>query len=214
MENCCRLKINPFQENRVVYETSNFFVCSSLGSMGIEGYVLLVPKEHYEGMGRLPAYLYKELEDLTSLTRARLTEAYGQRPIIFEHGPKVGKSGWGGGTSIDHAHFHFVPGVDITFPFATSLFSRLQDNGQFYRVDRTEGLKRSAEILEQGRTSYVMLEPDQGKRFLAEVGFPGESQWLRKLVASQVGTSDWNWRLNPDVETALRTAEFLRKKFS
>ncbi|MDD5193340.1 MAG: hypothetical protein PHF67_02020 [Candidatus Nanoarchaeia archaeon] len=214
MKTCCRLRTTPFEQKRVIYETPNFFICSSLGCMGIEGYVLLVTKKHYEGMGRIPAGLHDELEELIQLTRARLVETYGRKPIIFEHGPKVGESGWGGGTSIDHAHMHFVPGVNITDAFAKSLIDRLTETGQFYKVDRTRGLKRAVEVLEEGKTSYVMLEPEPEKRFLAEVNFPGESQWLRKLVARAVGTPKWNWRIHPYTEKAVRTAEVLREKFS
>jgi len=179
--------------------------------MGIEGYLLIVSQEHYEGSGELPPEYYSELDDLIELTRARLFEIYGQNSTVFEHGPRVGTCGWGG--CIDHAHFHVVPGVNITAPFAINLLDRLESTNHFYRVDRVEGFKRAADISERGRTSYVMLEPAGGTRFLAEVNFPGESQWLRKLVANSIRSEKWNWRTNPYHETAMKTAETLRDRF-
>jgi len=214
MENrngCCALAVNPYNDGRVVHETPNFFVCASLGSMGIPGYLLIVTREHYEGSGELPPDSHGELDELIRLTRARLFETYKKGAVVFEHGPKVGNCGWGG--CIDHTHFHVVPGVDITDAFAVNLLDRLEEPGQSYRVDRVEGLKRAAEISEKRKTSYVMLEPEERLRLLAEVNFPGESQWLRKLVAREIGTRNWNWRENPYFETAMRTAEVLQGKF-
>lgn len=210
MEGCCRLTINPYKEGRVIYDKDNFIVFPALGSMGIEGYLLITSKNHYLGMGEIPFKHHKELDDLIQLTRARIKEAYGKDALVFEHGPKVGECGWGG--CIEHAHLHVVPGVDITDAFAINLLDRLEETKQFYRVDRIEGLKRATEILEQGQTSYVMLEPEEGVRYISEVGFQGESQWLRKLIALNIGTNQWNWRKYPYFKMAMKTAETLMEK--
>jgi diadenosine tetraphosphate (Ap4A) HIT family hydrolase len=212
MEPCCTLTRDPIKEGRVIYQGDNFFIFSTLGSMGIMGYVLIASNEHYEGSGDIPEELHGELNDLVAKTRARVRETYGKSAAVFEHGPRVGMCGWGG--CIDHAHLHVVPGVDLTNPFAISLIERLDENGRFYRVDRTEGFKRTMDIFRHGKTSYVMLETPEGRRLVSEVNFPGPSQWLRKLTGESIGAGNrWNWRAYPDYETAMRTVEDLAGRF-
>lgn len=213
MENipCCALASNPYKDGRVVYETPNFFVSSALGSMDIQGYLLIVSKEHYLGTGDIPSSEINELDDLIQLTRQTIEKNFGKKSIVFEHGPKVGLCGWGG--CIDHAHLHVVPGVDITRSFSHDLIQRLEEKDQFYRVDRTTGFRIARDISEKGKTSYVVLEPQTGERFICEVGFQGQSQWLRRLVADSIQSPYWNWRAHPFMDRALKTAELMRGKF-
>ena len=46
--------------NRVLYETENFKVLPGLGHI-MEGYLLIVSKDHYISVGELPGKLFKEL---------------------------------------------------------------------------------------------------------------------------------------------------------
>jgi diadenosine tetraphosphate (Ap4A) HIT family hydrolase len=214
MEPCCILRDEPFRNGQVIFENSNFFICASLGAMKIPGYVLIVPKEHFDGTGDMPDELLPEMGELVTMARRKLHEVYGRPPIVFEHGPRVGMCGWGG--CIDHTHLHLVTGVDITRPFAVDLLEKLEEGKQFYRVDRAQGIdafRRTADIFRAGKTSYLVYESPDARRFVAEVNYPGQSQWMRKLVAEQVGTPDWNWRLKPDLETFRRTVETLQGKF-
>lgn len=211
MEDCCALRTNPYRDGRVVHETPNFFVTAALGSMDLPGYVLLVSKDHLIGTGDMPGELHRELEDLMGQTAGVLKAAYGKDTFFFEHGPRVGQCGWGG--CIDHAHVHAIPGVDVTDLFAADLMERLDSDGLFYRVDRLEGFDRAAEIYNRRKTSYVMVQATKGRLF-SEVNFPGQSQWLRRLVALRTGSPEWNWRLHPGKERALQTANELAGKFS
>jgi hypothetical protein len=60
---CCKLG-KAINQERLLCETSNFFVIPTLGSLGIEGYVLIVTKEHFLGFGMLPSNFYPELNEL------------------------------------------------------------------------------------------------------------------------------------------------------
>lgn len=211
MQECCELAVNPHKEGRVIHETNNFFVCAGLGSMGIPGYVLIVSREHFDGTGDIPEEHHPELQELIKQTKSVLSQTYHSRPILFEHGPRVGMCGWGG--CIDHAHLHLIPTLDITDNLAVRLMRKL-DQDKFYRVDRVDGLKRTMEIFGQGRTSYLLYEDQQDNRFVAEINFPGPSQWLRKITATKIGSPEWNWRLHPYREMAMQTAETLYGKFS
>ena len=213
MVNCCRLGRAPSEEGRILYESDNFLVFPTLGPIGIKGYLLIASKKHYEGTGDMPEGLLPELEELITMTKSKLMEAYRKESILFEHGPKVGNSGWGGGTSIDHAHLHVIPGVDITSEFAVSLMMHLDKIGKFYKVDRLEGFKRTGEIFHSHRTSYVVFETPDNRRLVSEINFPGESQWLRQLTARKIGSERWNWRLYPDRETMRKTFDDLVREF-
>ncbi len=211
MEECCALAINPYKDGRVVHETPNFFVSAALGSMGLPGYVLIVSREHFIGTGDMPPELHRELDELMQQTRGVLRNRYGRDTFFFEHGPRVGRCGWGG--CIDHAHVHAVPGVDITELFALDLLRNLDETDLFYRVDRLDGFQRAVDIYDKRETSYVMVQRPQGERLFSEVNFPGESQWLRKLIAMQLHSSQWNWRAHPYRERAMQTAEELAGRF-
>lgn len=207
---CCALAVNPRRDGRVIYDGPNFFVSAALGSMGLPGYVLIVSQEHYIGSGDMPPELHEELDDLMGRTRGILRATYGQEPIFFEHGPRVGRCGWGG--CIDHAHIHAVPCPDISELFAVDLMDNLTEPGLLYRVDRTEGFKRAVEIAQGRHSSYVMLEDPTRRRLFSEVTFPGQSQWMRRLMARRIHTPHWNWRESPYRERALQTAQELAGK--
>ncbi len=212
MDDCCALATNPRRDGRIIHETPNFFVSAALGSMGVPGYVLIVPHEHYIGTGDMPSELHRELDDLMQQTRCVLKQVYGAEPFFFEHGPRVGRCGWGG--CIDHAHLHALPGVDVTDSFAVDLIRQLKDDGHFYRVDKTEGFTRAAEIYSRRQTSYVMVQTLERGRLFSEVTFPGQSQWMRRLIADQLHTPFWNWRTHPGTARAMQTAHELAGKFN
>ena len=113
MENkyCCRLA-TAIGQDRLLCETSNFFVIPTLGSMGIEGYLLIIPKEHHHAMGMIPENHLPELNNLISDVKKIIKSVYGLPTLLFEHGPRVGNLD--SGQSVDHAHLHIVPGIDIT----------------------------------------------------------------------------------------------------
>jgi len=211
LKSCCELG-SEIHKDRVIHKTDNFFVISTLGSIGIEGYLLIISKEHYEGVGDVPEELYPELNDLASNVQRVLQEQYGKLPFIFEHGPRV--CGIRGGGCLDHAHLHIVPGVDVTSKWAGDMMKRLESAKQFYRVDRIEGFDRVGDIYRGGKSSYVFVESPQGVRYVSEVNFQIPSQYFRRMIAEQVGSGRWNWRLHPDEETAKRTVEKLRGKFN
>lgn len=58
-----------------------------------------------------------------------------------------------------------------------------------------------------------MLETQDAERLVSEVSFRGSSQWMRRLVAEEIGTPQWNWRMKEDRETAPRTVERMHGKF-
>ncbi|MFC1732286.1 HIT family protein [candidate division KSB1 bacterium] len=205
-EECCELG-SALHEDRLICETQNFFVVPTLGSIGIEGYLLIVPKKHHLGFGSIPQSSYAELNELMDSIKKVIHEVYGKPTLIFEHGPRLGELE--SGNSIDHAHLHVIPGFDITETWAVDLITRLGDKGHFYRVERVEGFERAREMCDLG-TSYLYLENPQGIQLLSEQNFNRPSQYFRKMVAMQVNAEKWNWKSYPDNETLEKTVVALR----
>src|SRR5260370_23725079 len=71
--------------NRPLFESANFVVIPSLGSL-VEGWVLIVPKKHFICMGALPADLLPELQQTKSAMATMLTQQYVQ-VCAFQHVP-------------------------------------------------------------------------------------------------------------------------------
>jgi len=208
---CCELGA-AIHEERAIFKTDNFFVIPTKGSIGIEGYLLIVSKEHYEGTGDMPDELYPELDSLVGHVQRVLQESYGKSALVFEHGPRV--CGIHGGGCLDHAHLHIVPGVDVTPKWAGDMLTRLEQARQFFRIDRVEGFDRIAEIYRRRKSSYLFVESPAGVRYVSEVNIEIPSQYFRRMIAEQTGSAHWDWRLHPGDETIRRTVEKLKNKFN
>src|SRR5690349_14094182 len=98
----CRLCFNSSQSefwNEPLFESRHFFVVPSLGAL-VEGWLLLVPKDHFICIGELPESMIAEMESVQTTVTSFLTECYGHA-TIFEHGPHTDKLQIGCG--VDHA---------------------------------------------------------------------------------------------------------------
>ena len=91
--------------DKILYESDNFVVVPTLGSM-IEGWLLVVTKNHYICMGAIPERLWSELQHVLELATKVITSKYAA-PTLFEHGPVT--EGRRVGCGVDHAHLHIVP---------------------------------------------------------------------------------------------------------
>lgn len=198
---CCR---DPENErwNTPLFETENFIAIPSLGSM-IEGWVLLLPKQHYICIGALPTRLIDEMEDLKQTVVRFLQEVYGS-VSIFEHGPHIVNSLVGCG--VDHAHLHLLPvGFDLRSAAAPFL--------------PTDVVWQNATITECRRAftksnDYLYLEQPIGQGFIATHDkFKG--QLFRQAIASGLGIlPKYNWRefaYMDNVETTIARARIWDK---
>src|SRR5581483_7342303 len=92
--------------NQPLAETENFVVVPSLGSL-VQGWVLIVPKNHSLSLGAMHIGFRKEIDTLEKRIKESLHAQYRKPVVSFEHGPSAVKHGTGCG--IDHAHLHLVP---------------------------------------------------------------------------------------------------------
>ena len=105
--NCsfCNLDFNKI-ENTIIYETESFRVIPSVGAF-IDGYVLIVTKEHMSSLAELNDEQKKEYQNLVFKISEIFKKVYGKTPILFEHGtPDIHNSM--SANSIIHAHSHIV----------------------------------------------------------------------------------------------------------
>src|SRR5436305_13047295 len=86
--------------NASLLESRNFKTVPSLGAL-VEGWLLLVPKQHILCFGAMNDALTTEFEELKHKSASLVSAQYGDI-CIFEHGPSAVHKAVGCG--VDHAH--------------------------------------------------------------------------------------------------------------
>ncbi len=213
MDLCCRLGDEYFlkEKQNVVYESPNFFVVPTIGQMGRKGYLLICSKEHYLGVGGMPKELHGELEEVTSLTRSRLSEIYRSDVVVFEHGPRV--CSHRGGGCLDHTHLHAVTVSANIIPLMLEKMANKLEIKEFFNLERVKGFDTLAEIYNGQETSYMFIELNDLKRFVTQVNFLLPSQYIRQIIALSEGRDDWNWHKYPGMELFDDTVRTLQDRF-
>jgi len=186
--------------NRVLYETENFKVLPGLGHI-MEGYLLIVSKDHYISVGELPGKLFKELEELQNKVSQVISKNYGT-PVFFEHGPAA--CGNKGGSCIDHAHIHALP-------LEQSIFEDIKkDYNKYYKIKSLEEIKQQF-VKDQ---SYFFLETQSKDRYIFPLSGIIPSQYIRKVIAEKTGQPEiWDWRQHEGLDKLKNTIKKLKDKF-
>ncbi|MBI3033108.1 hypothetical protein HYY69_06545 [Candidatus Woesearchaeota archaeon] len=202
---CCVLGKTPSSE--IVHETNNFFVTPALGQMGIEGYLLIVSKFHYQGIGEIPVSEHPELEIVLGKTIDVVKQHYGDDVVVFEHGPRIGCVSGGG--CLEHSHLHLVPtDVDVIRGLDDKLVPQsIAGFGEIHDFHKK---------CFDNYSSYLFIQAQDGQRYLVPVPRslpPLPSQYLRQVIARNKGIAQWDWRRYPDHETFQRTLSTLRYNF-
>lgn len=184
--------------NEVLFETENFIVLPSLGSL-IEGWLLIVPKNHYLSFGFInnPS-LYDEYKILEKAVCQIVSQEFGH-PIIFEHGPSCENSKVGCG--IDYAHVHIVP-ININLSTLNSNILNLNWNSVNDIEDTVMYASNNLPYLYYSNTKDCYLATHDS--------IP--SQFFRKVISDKLGLSDlWNWKEHQFEENVLRTISRLKR---
>ncbi|NBD25534.1 HIT family protein [Paenibacillus glycinis] len=188
--------------SRTIFETENFSVICGIGAF-VEGYVLLLPKDHYISMAHLDKELEREFITVHNRLVGILREIYTD-VIVFEHGAMEVEEpslfyGQGGGACVDHAHFHYIPVRGI----AGELLSHLKSAFSFRAIEDLSVLGSQA----KRQVPYLFLQSDSGEKYIFDA--PDiESQYLRRRISELCGVPNkWNWRSYPEVDKMLRTVK-------
>jgi len=171
--------------NAIVFETQNFAVIPSLGHL-VEGYLLIVPKEHLLSIGALSTDKFTELSDVIEQIRSLIEPIYGPT-ILFEHGPA--SPARRAGCCTDHAHLHIVPAkVDLLAPVRPFFLWRpihaLSDLKAFY----------------DNHEPYLFIQGADAVMHACPAPLV-PSQFLRKALANCLGKPrEWDWRSYPAID--------------
>ena len=186
--------------NEVLFETENFKVIPSLGSL-VEGWLLVIPKSHYISYGEInDVLLLEELNTLVDYVCNILYSEYGNY-IIFEHGPFEKKSKVGCG--VDYAHIHIVP-INLKFDEVNS-FSN--PSIQWCKV---EGIISASRYIELGQ-EYLYFQDCHNNSYLG-TGVEIPSQYFRRIIANIIGTPEtFDWKSYLYLDNITNTYTRLKK---
>ncbi len=185
--------------NKPLFESPNFVVLPSLGAL-VEGWLLLLPKEHFLSFGTLPDRLVSEMQELKQEVITRLDKLYG--PVsVFEHGPCA--EGRSVGCGVDHAHMHLVP---IEWDLRQAVAPFLPSEVSWLSAD----LETCRDAI-RNESDYLYLEQPVGKGHLV-FGQNLGSQVFRRAIATHIGVpEEFNWRNDPQVENIEKTIATIRE---
>ena len=181
--------------NRILAETENFAAFPSLSPI-VVGHVLLVPKHHITSMAQLQKGFHTEFKTFVRRLLTLISARF-EPPTVLEHG--VGKSKTGG-CGINHAHLHLLP---LSPAVAARVNSQISRRFVFSRIH----LARLADGTHNDN-SYLLfgLKPEE-----VSVAFQENvpSQYLRRLIATELRLPRWDWREKFGWEDFKRTYEVL-----
>ncbi len=183
-------------ENTIILETDNFVVIPTLGQF-IEGWLMVVSKEHVPSAQSMSPYLLTELSEVVQQTGHMLEAAYGQC-VVFEHGhgPSLHRAA---GCCVAHTHLHVAPCR------SSSRFASLIPFGPSSRL-------RLPELPQLARTGYLLVTDagQNGEYDLYEIQTVIPRQFLRQVLAASEGCEEvWDWRRYPCHENIRSTIERL-----
>jgi ATP adenylyltransferase len=176
-----------------IVESSNFVIVPSLGSMR-EGWLLIVPKEHFIAAASLPNLLAAEILEMKRLAK-ELLRPYESPVWCFEHGPASEKRAVGCG--VDHAHIHVVPFEHDLISAANGLLP----DGSTFQPGTLEECKTAA----RAGADYLYAEDPSGQEMVA-FGANFGSQVFRRAIAAVDGKPlEYDWRQHPHFDNVRAT---------
>jgi diadenosine tetraphosphate (Ap4A) HIT family hydrolase len=192
--------------NEPVFETENFVVVPSLGAL-VEGWVLIVPKQHAIAVGALSDSLISELQVVKARIASALAAHYRSPVCAFEHGPS--DVGCKLGCGVDHAHLHLVP-LELDLRTAIQPFMPAQVEWQYATM-------RDCRTAFEAGAGYLYFEGPLGSGHIA-TGADFGSQLFRRAIATSIGAADqFSWRDHPQlpkVTATIRGAHIWTKNLS
>lgn len=185
--------------HRIIANTSSLVLLPSLGPI-TEGHLLLLPKVHLNSFAELEDELRIEAIGAIDEVKEWLSDRLGPL-VLFEHG--TARGALTGACGITHAHIHFVPVgmTKISLPIAESLAWNRIDELDYLSAIRTNG---------GDETGYLFFVNESGERYFSLTS-SAPSQFMRRHVASALGSSSWNWRDNASDDRALKPLKWTRR---
>ena len=176
--------------NTILEETDNFIVVPTLGSL-VDGYVLIVTKNHLYNMNELCKKEKEEYFSLIDKYRNLFNKIYGKYPIVFEHGTAkniINESA----SSVIHAHTHIV---NHNYKEEESILNNLNFKEKIINKNK----------------NYIFYISPTNKKYIT-YNFKPISQLMRILVAKDLGFENkYNWRKEPFTKNIISTINKIKK---
>jgi diadenosine tetraphosphate (Ap4A) HIT family hydrolase len=176
--------------NRILYSSDHFYAILGLGPI-IEGYVLLVAKQHIRSMLDLPVEMRQTYESEKNYLRRIVTQAYGP-PIITEHGriqACFAEDEEAHDNHCFHAHQLFFPiTADLRALSKEGPFTKIFEGASLFDLN-TSDLEDEEYLLFEDALGIVTVHTVRGKC---------PRQFMRYLVARSIGKPELsNWATYP-----------------
>jgi len=189
------------KENQLIVENNSFFSIASIGAL-VEGWVLIVPKDHLVSMKDL--YCINDFIEFTNTMLASIQSQYSGQIIAFEHGPNKCGSTTSCGTN--HAHLHLVP-------YFKSLYGDMLETGLTWDACRANEV--SSRVANNEYLFYSEITSngkwDNPNGYLHILKKP-ISQYFRRIIARQLDCNDeYDYKKYPRLEVAVKTSIVLTK---
>ncbi|MEZ5030502.1 MAG: hypothetical protein R2787_03800 [Saprospiraceae bacterium] len=176
----CRF-CNPPEKDRIIFESSNFYVMLSLGPI-VEGYSLIVSKSHLDCSGIYNKELGEEFDRIANSLKTLMIQEYGSC-LFYEHG-RAGSCLQldDGSKHCYHAHMHCIP-TDI------KLNEIICKDFAPKNIDSWEGFRFDYQMK---FSPYLFV--DDGQKTIYYVDKPIRRQYLRFHLANEIGSPElWDW---------------------
>jgi diadenosine tetraphosphate (Ap4A) HIT family hydrolase len=183
-------------ENRF-FETKSLQVMIPIGPL-CAGHLLVVAKHHCPSFGHPVDEIRVELGQLVQHIRDACCPFFGEM-VAFEHGSM--SSADLGACCIDHAHLNLVP-LTMQSELAKAFASVVPT--QLARIETfSEFVNR--------REPYLYLQCTDGKALIGPAP-PNSSQFFRKMIASLLGMTEWDWRRHLNASAVHKIARWLKDR--
>lgn len=193
--------------DRTIWENDDWMVIPTVGCF-VEGYVMLMPKDHTYSFGQLDSDLLSlAASRLVEKLRIQLSQIYNKQIFVAEHGAV--SCAVKGAQCCDHAHLHFIPiGNDAHMDCLDRIYSSHSNNISPKVLDNLDQLADFAGY------PYVLgsFNPWLYHVHFEELsGF--RSQFCRWAAARVLGIEkEYNWKTHPCWDNMRRTISTLRGK--
>ena len=179
---------------RCIFDTEHFACVPSIGSY-VEGYLLVIPKQHFLSSLLMPESYIMELLSVIRAISSFYCNYYHKDFVMYEHGTASTENV--GGMSVVHAHLHFVPCSQQIVPmcpeFTLLKFQHLFETAQYYSEHQNQ--------------PYLLLrDVDDNIYFSISDSIP--SQYFRKRVCDICGIpGTGDWKVYPYIDNVKKTIE-------
>lgn len=183
----------------LIDETENFEWVPGLGAF-IEGYSLIVCKQHVLNTGSLNEDVIEELETFIMKIKTTLNLIYNSQSIVFEHGTMGGYNN--SGCCIEHHHIHVFPlNVPHIPVFLSSNFEILAPIKNMKKLKQFNNEKRP----------YIYYATSLGIQYVFDAPILPR-QYMRQIVATMAECpTDWDWREKPFMNNIITFISKLKK---